>query len=185
MIWILAIAGGLVAAVLIVLALRWRSPDRLPRRITPSARRILFPFIGDTISQSALDAVLRLARAEHATLVPAYIATVPLHLGLEAAMPAKCEQAMPLLEAIEQRAAWVHVPVDSRIQTGRTPRHALKQLLDEERFDRLVVPPATYGSDGFSPADIAWLLDQARGEIVVLRPSSDRVNALPASASAA
>lgn len=185
MTWALAIAGGLAVAGLVVLTLRWRSPDRSPRRITPSARRILFPFIGHTISQSALDAVLRLARAEQATLVPAYIATVPLHLDLEAPIPAKCEQAMPLLETIEQRATWVHVPVDSRIQTGRTPRHALKQLLDDQRFDRLVVPAAARGSDGFSSEDIAWLLEQAPGEILVLRPSPNRSEAHPMTASAA
>jgi len=185
MIWILAIAGLVVAATVIVLILRWRSPDRTPRRITPGARRILFPFLGDTISRSALDAVLRLARAEQATLVPAYIATVPFHLELSAPIPSKCEHAMPLLEAIEQRATWVNVAVDSRIQTGRSSRHALKQLLDDERFDRLVVPAATQASDGFSPDDIAWLLEQAPGEILVLRPSPDEIETRPPSTSAA
>jgi hypothetical protein len=185
MTWVVAILGVVVVAALAVFVVRWRHPDLAPRRITPSARRILFPFIGDTISHSSLDAVLRLARAEQATLVPAYIATVPLHLELEAPIQATCEQAMPLLEAIEQRAAWVGVPVDSRIQTGRTPRHALKQLLDDQRFDRLVLPAAARGSDGFSAEDIAWLLEQAPGEILVLRPSPKAIETRPLSTTAA
>jgi nucleotide-binding universal stress UspA family protein len=174
-IWVLGVAWVLVVVALAVLAL-WRARAR--GRMTPSARRILFPFIGDKVSQSALDAVLRIARAESATLIPAYIVTVPLYLELEAPLPSKCGPAMPLLEAIEQRAASVGVPVETRIQSGRSARHALRQLLDEERFDRLVVPAATHGHNGFGPEDIAWLLEQAPGEIVVLRGATDRAPAV-------
>ena len=106
--------------------------------------------------------------------MPAYLATVPLHLSLEAPLPSQCGQAMPLLETIEQRAATAGVAVDTRIETGRTPRHALQQLLDAEQFDRLVVPAATRTSAGFSPEDIAWLLESAPGEILVLRPAAPR-----------
>ena len=66
-------------------------------------RRILLPFTGNSISRRSLDAALRLARAEDATLVPAFLATVPRHLPLEAAVPAACMVGMPLLEAIERR----------------------------------------------------------------------------------
>jgi hypothetical protein len=162
-------AAALLAAGLVVLVLRWRNPEQFPNRITPPAGRILFPFVGDSVSRSALDATLRLARAEGAVLVPAYIVSVPLHLSLEAPLPRECERALPVLDVIEQRAKWMGVPFDSRIETGRTPRHALRRLLDEEKFDRLVVPAATRTSTGFSPEDIAWLLEQAPGEIVVLR----------------
>ena len=68
-------------------------------------RRILLPFTGTAISRRSLDAALRLARAENATLVPAFLATVPRHLPLDAAVPAACGCGMPLLEAIEQAAA--------------------------------------------------------------------------------
>jgi hypothetical protein len=163
------VAGVLLAAGLVVLVIRWRDPDRFPNRITPPAGRILFPFIGDSVSRAALDATLRLARAEGAVLVPAYIVSVPMHLSLEAPLPRECERALPVLDLIEQRAKWMGVPVDSRIETGRTARHALRRLLDEEKFDRLVVPAATRTSTGFSPEDIAWLLEAAPGEIVVLR----------------
>jgi hypothetical protein len=132
-IWALVtVAVALVAGVMLVQ--RWRNPEKAPHRITPRARRILFPFVGETVSQSALDASLRLARAEHATLVPAYIATVPLQRKLDAPIPADCSAAMPLLEVIERRAARLHVPVDARIETGRTARHALRRLAERETF---------------------------------------------------
>jgi hypothetical protein len=81
--------------------------------------------------------------------------------------------AVPLLEAIEQRATEAGVPVDSRIERGRNRRHALRQAIAQERFDRIVLAAATEGNDGFDADDVAWLLDHAPGEIVVLRPSSD------------
>jgi nucleotide-binding universal stress UspA family protein len=167
---IAAVAASLVVILLAGLAaVVWRRRNRSPRRMTPSARRILFPFLGDRVSTPVLDAALRIARVESATLVPAYIATVPLQLNLDAPIADECAGAMPLLELVEQRAARVGVPVDSRIETGRTPRHALRRLFDHERFDRLVVPAG--GRGGFSPDDIAWLLETAPGEILVLRPA--------------
>jgi hypothetical protein len=167
MIWAIVGAALLLAAAVVIVVDARRS-----HRITPPARRILFPFIGSGISQSSLDAVLRLARAEEATLVPAYIATVPFSRELDSPIPMECGQAMPLLEVIEQRAARMGVPVDGRIETGRSPRHALRQLLEQERFDRLVVPAASATSEGFSTEDIAWLLEEAPGEIAVLRPAA-------------
>jgi nucleotide-binding universal stress UspA family protein len=158
-------------AVVALLIWRWRDPDKTPNRITPPAKRILFPFVGHELPKSALDAALRIARAESATLVPAYIATVPMQRNLDAPIPASCEDAMPLLEVIERRAARMDVPVDARIETGRTPRHALRRLAQHERFDRLVIP-ASESRAGFSAEDIAWLLDNVDGEILVLRPAA-------------
>lgn len=138
-----------------------------------SGRRILFPFVGSTVSHAALESTLRLARAEDATLIPAYLAAIPHHLSLEAALSAReSETAIPLLELIEQRAASAGVPVDARIERGRSPRHALTTLMEHERFDRLVVPAKTSASDGFEPADVAWVLENAPGEVLVLRPDA-------------
>jgi hypothetical protein len=179
MIWEI-VAAVLVLEAIAVLVSRWRNPEKTPHRITPSANRILFPFVGDKVSKSVLDAALRIARAESATLVPAYIATVPLQLNLDVPIPAACEVAMPLLDVIEQRAARLGVPVDSRIETGRTPRHALRRLVDHEKFDRLVMP-ASESRAGFSADDIAWLLDKVEGEILVLRPAgSEHLRRTPA-----
>jgi hypothetical protein len=102
--------------------------------------------------------------------VPAYLVTVPLDHPLEAPAPEGPSDARPLLELIEQRATRLKVPVDSRVEVGRSPRHALLALTERERFDRIVIPAAAESSEGFSPEDIGWLLDHAPGEIVVLRP---------------
>lgn len=141
------------------------------------APRILFPFLGDTISKRTLEAALRLSRVDEATLVPAYIASVPRSLPLDAKLSAESSVALPLLETIEQQAAKHDVPVDSRIETGRTPRHSLERLIAEERFDRIVVPAATAVSEGFDPADIAWLLDNAPCEVVIIRPGAEEAAA--------
>jgi Universal stress protein family len=184
----LAILG--IALVLLVAGAAVGLARRRERPITPEgARRILFPFVGRQLSKPALDAALRLARAEDATLVPAYLAEVPLNLPLESALPKECEAALPVLEAIEQRAARSGVAVDSRIERGRTSRHALAELIGHEHFDRIVAPAATAASDGFSADDIAWLLDHAGGEIVVFRAGptegASRTRAATPSASAA
>jgi hypothetical protein len=168
--WIaLAAAAVTVIAAALLVAGPWSRRRRLRMQ---STARILFPFVGTSVSRSTLDAALRLARADSATLVPAYVATVPMQLSLEAPIPRECEAAMPLLEAIERRATRLEVPIDSRIERGRTPRHALTQLIEHESFDRIVIPAQTSRSDGFEPDDIAWLLEHAPGEVVVLRPGN-------------
>ena len=138
-----------------------------------SARRILFPFNGSTVSASALEQTLSLAKAQDATLVPAYLAVVPHQLSLDAAIPVReSEAAVPLLELIDQRATKAGVPVDARIGPGRSPRHALSALLDSERFDTVVVAAKTSTSDGFEPTDVAWLVESSPAEVVVLRPDA-------------
>ena len=163
-------AVALVALSAVLFTERVRRPAR--RNVT-RARRILFPFVANALSARALDAALRLANAEDATLVPIFLARVPLHLPLDAPLPRQSGIALPLLEAIDQRCAAFGVPVDARIERGRNYRHALRQTIAQERFDRIVIAAATQGSDGFDAEDVAWLLDHAPGEIVVLRPSKD------------
>jgi nucleotide-binding universal stress UspA family protein len=138
-----------------------------------SIHQILLPFTGTEISRRALDAALRLARAEEATLMPAYLATLPKRLPLDCAIPAEASKAMPMLEAIEQRAASQSVAVDARIERGRSYRHALRRLLDREKFDRVVVPATATGSTGLSGDDLVWLLEKAPAEVLILRPAPD------------
>jgi hypothetical protein len=167
-----------------VAALVWdRARERGGKRarVQPtSGRRILFPFVAGALSQRALDAALRLASVEGATLVPVFLARVSLDLPLESALPRQCSMAMPLLEAVEQRATEAGIPVDSRIVRGRNRRHALRQAIADEKFDRIVIAASAQGSPGFDPDDVAWLLDNAPGEIVVLRPSAEELAAPPA-----
>jgi nucleotide-binding universal stress UspA family protein len=138
-----------------------------------TVHQILLPFTGQSISRRALDAALRLAKAEDATLMPAYLAIVPMHLPLDSALPKQASKCMPLLEAIEQRAAAQGVPVDSRIERGRSYKHALLRLLEDERFDRVVVPATALPHSGFSGEDLVWLLEQAPAEVVILRPGPE------------
>jgi len=144
-------------------------------------RRILFPFTSAALSPRALAAALRLARAEDAVLVPVFLARVPLHLPLDSPLPRQAETCNALQEVIEHRAAEVGVPVDARIERGRTFRHALRQTIAHERFDRIVIAAAPHGGHGFDPDDVAWLLDNAQGEIVVLRPGAEDNFKLPES----
>ena len=58
---------------------------------------------------------------------------------------------MPVLEAIEQAATAVDVPVDARVARGRTYRHALERLLEAEPVDRVIVPATGRRAAG-SPA---------------------------------
>jgi nucleotide-binding universal stress UspA family protein len=135
-------------------------------------RRIAFPFTGDGLSEPTLAAALRLARAEGATLMPVYLALVPLRLSVEVPLRSECDLALPMLETIERRAARAEVPVDSRIERGRTVRHALRELIAHERFDRMVVAAGADSSgEGFTPEAVAWLLANVPGEVIVLRPA--------------
>lgn len=177
--------GLLIALIVVILALvaalalqatRGRraerpAPKRLPGEET--TRRILFPFVAQALSRRALDAALRLAAAEDATLVPVFLARVPLHLPLDSPLPRQSQVAIALQEAIEHRATEFGVPVDARIERGRTNRHALRQTIAREQFDRIVIAAAAVDGHGFNPDDVRWLLDNAQGEIVVLRPDSD------------
>jgi hypothetical protein len=174
---LIALVVLLGAAVVALLVILFRDKVQRPaRRDVTRARRIVFPFVANALSSRALDAALRLAHAEDATLVPIFLARVPLNLPLDAPLPRQCEVAIPMQEAIEHRASEFAVPVDARIERGRTYRHALLQTIAHERFDRIVIAAAAQGSAGFDADDVAWLLDHAPGEIVVLRPKkSDRV----------
>src|ERR1700738_1904021 len=69
---------------------------------TGDARRIVFPFIANALSQRALDAALRLARAEDATLVPVFLARVSMQLPLDTTLPRQPAIAIPLHGANDQ-----------------------------------------------------------------------------------
>ena len=169
----IALALGIGGGYLVARARRFGRRSERPQAV----HQILLPFTGSEISRRALDAALRLARAEGATLMPAYLATVPKQLPLECAIPAEAAKAMPMLEAIEQRASAQQVAVDSRIERGRSYRHALERLLASESFDRVIVPASGAGRTGFSGEDLVWLLQKAPAEVVILRPGpeDDRV----------
>jgi nucleotide-binding universal stress UspA family protein len=172
---VVVLAATLAAAVVVVYRQRGAARSGTPVAETDSRppRRILFPFVGSSLSGRALDAALRLARAEGATLMPVFLAQVPLTLPLDSSLPRQAAVCLPLQEAIEQRASAFGVPVDARVERGRTYRHALRRTIATERFERIVMAAASDGGPGFGPEDVAWLLASAPGEIVVLRPGAE------------
>jgi hypothetical protein len=170
---IVIIAGG--AALLGIAAGFWLPPHgRLPGRNRPRpVRRILLPFTGQAISRRSFEAAVRLAKAENATIMPAYLAQVPMNLPLDTPLPVQCASGMPLLEAIEHRVASQGIAVDARIGRGRSARDALRRLLDQEQFDRIIVSADEDQHLGLGYDDLRWLLERVPGEILILRPAPD------------
>ncbi len=167
MIWVLAAAAALVVvAVVAAFVVRRRKPER--RALT--ARRILVPFTGGDLDPTVLAAAIRIAAAEEATLVPAYMIVTPLEFDIDAPMQQQVARAMPLLEAVEHAALRAHVPVDARVETGRSPTHALQRLWEAERFDRIIAPAPVGRAPGFTPKELLWILMHAPSETVILRP---------------
>jgi len=162
---------GAVAALGFALAaalLRRRPPRRLA--VPAGARRILVPFTG-SLDPTVLQAAIRIARAENAVLVPAYLLIVPLRYDEDSPLSDQVKMAMPLLEAVEHAALRAGVPVDARIEKGRTATHALRRLWEVERFDRIVAPAPSDGHGGFTEKELAWLLLHAPTETLVLKPT--------------
>jgi hypothetical protein len=152
---------------------------RLGRRRPAAARagapRLLVPFSDGHLEPAVLEAALRIARADTAVFVPAYLIIVPFTLALDAPLTHEVEVALPLLEAVELRAQEEGVPVDARLERGRSLRDALRRLWDVESFDRILLPVSADARAGFDARDIAWILMHAPTETLALRPASGSV----------
>jgi nucleotide-binding universal stress UspA family protein len=159
-----ALAVALGAALVVRSGFRLRKPHA-------GGQRILVPITGGTLDPTVLDAAIRLAHAESATLVPAYLLLVPLRYAEDSPLRDEVAVALPLLEAVEHAALRADVPVDARIEKGRSPTHALQRLWDEEQFDRIVAPAPNGRSGGFTAKDVTWILAHAPAETIVLKPS--------------
>jgi len=157
----------LVLLVVVVLAgaaaLAYRA--RRPRASYDGKGRILVPFSG-ALEPTVLNAAIRIAKAQESTLVAAYLLVVPLQYPEEAPRRDQVAVAVPLLEAVELAALRAGVPVDARIEKGRSLTHALRRLWEVESFERIVAP-----ASGFSAKELAWLLTNAPAETIVLRPA--------------
>lgn len=151
--------------------MRLGSRKAAPRR--EGQPRLLVPFANGALDPAVLQAAIRIAHAEEAILVPAYLVVVPLEYEVEATLTKEAEAAMPLLEAVENAAGKEGVPVDARIERGRTPIDALSRLWEVETFNRILVPALAPGHPGFTGKDIAWMLAHAPFETLVLRPAPE------------
>ncbi len=170
------VIGVALVSVLVGLAAGyWLPPHGLrPGRDRPRpVRRILLPFTGQAISRRAFEAAVRLAKAEDATIMPAFLARVPLNLPLDSPLPGQCTGGMSLLETIEQRAASQGRPVDARVARGRSYRDALNRLLKDEQFDRIIISATDSPTNGLSAGDLRWLLQRVPSEVLILRPAPD------------
>jgi hypothetical protein len=157
---LLVVSATLAAAVTLM---------RRRRRARPAYQgrgRILVPFSG-ALDPRVLEAAIRVARAEQAVLVAAYLLIVPLQYAEDSARKDQVALALPLLEAVELSALRAGVPVDARIEKGRSLTHALRRLWEVESFDRIVAP-----ASGFTARDLAWILTNAPAETIVLRTGS-------------
>jgi nucleotide-binding universal stress UspA family protein len=181
---LIGITLGIAGLLLGLAAGFWLPPHgRLPARDRPKpVRRILLPFTGQAISRRAFEAAVRLAKAENATIMPAFLARVPRQLPLDSPVPAQCNNGMPLLEAIEQRAASQGVSVDARVARGRTYRDALGHLLRDEHFDRIIVSATDSPRKGLTYDDLEWLLEKVPAEIMILRPAPEDTGRISAAA---
>ena len=94
-----------------------------------------------------------------------------MNLPLDTPVPRQCESGMPLLEAIEQRAAALGIPVESRVARGRSYRDALRRILENEQFDRIIVSVSENERAGLTHDDLLWLIDRVPAEIMLLRPA--------------
>lgn len=180
LIFIIAASGALLG----IAAGYWLPPHgRRPARNRPRpVRRILLPFTGQAISRRSFEAAVRLAKAENATVMPAFLARVPMNLPVESALPVQCASGMPLLEAIEQSISSQGIAVDSRVGRGRSARDALRKLLDAEQFDRIIVSADEDPRAGLSYDDLRWLLERVPAEILILRPAPDDTRQISAGA---
>jgi hypothetical protein len=158
-----AIVVALVAAAAVAIALLQRG--RRSRLAYTGRGRILVPFSG-ALEPQVLEAAIRVARAEEAVLVAAYLLVVPLQYAEDSARKEQVAVALPLLEAVELSALRAGVPVDARIEKGRSLTHALRKLWEVERFDRILAP-----ASGFTEKDLAWILMHSPIETIVLRPA--------------
>jgi nucleotide-binding universal stress UspA family protein len=175
---LVALAIGIAATLAVVR--RRRAASAATAGPPPSEVKILFPFVGTELSERALRAALRLAKSEQATVVPAYLASIPLAQPLDSPLPRTCDEAFTVFEAIEQRAGPAGVSVDARIARGRNVRHALRALMADVPARRIVVAAASgTRHDGFSVDDIAWLLRNAPHEVLVLRPDPETLPRRP------
>jgi len=169
----------MIAAVIALAALAFvlgaalvaQSYRRHPVRRRVGAPRILVPFTGGQLDPTVLSAAIRIARAEEGVLVPSYLLVVPLECPEDSPLTDQVAVAMPLLEAVEHAALREGVPVDARIEKGRSPTHALRRLWEVENFDRVVAPAPANGNGGFSLKDVTWILAHAPGSPLVLKPS--------------
>jgi hypothetical protein len=166
MIWTLAIVPVASLASVLVYGLTIKRKQRETGPADAGARRILFPFTTDLVSQRPLHAALRLADFDRATLVAVSLDSTIREGSSEP------EVARSLLGAIEQCAAGFGVTVEARTLPGRSYREAICELVALEAFDTVCVMVGS-GSACLGPGELSWLVRRVPGEIFLIHHDSD------------
>ncbi len=94
---LIVLLAVLVVVLVAALVYRSRTPEALRRPY--GGRRILVPFTG-SLDPTVLNAAIRIAHAEGAVLVPAYLLIVPLEYPEDSPVSKDVAVAMPALEAV-------------------------------------------------------------------------------------
>ena len=150
-----------------------RPANRAGRRCARASggKRILVPFTGGALDPTVLAAAIRIARAEEATLVPAYLIVVPLEFSAEA----------PMRTAGRGRDAAARSGRARRAARWRSGRRASRErpVRRSMRSSGSGTPSGSTasscrrrsaGAPGFTPKDLAWMLTHAPSETLILRP---------------
>ena len=131
------------------------------------------PYVGTQLSLSALDAALRIARIEDATLVPAYLAPVPMSMPLSAPIRALWPGVRASGGDRASRGRGGHPGRRPHRPRPHRPPRAAAACSRPSATTASSSPPPRPDTDGLSAADVAWLLEHAPGEVVV-RPARRR-----------
>ena len=134
---------NVAAGIAVVIAWRsvWASePDTgyrltggVPARRAPGGvQRILLPFTGQAISRRAFEAAVRLAQAENATLMPAFLARVPRNLPLDSPLPAPAGTGCRCSRRSSRGAAAEGIPVDCGSPADGPTATPCRRLLEQE-----------------------------------------------------
>ena len=108
------------------------------------------------------------------SIMPAFLARVPMNLPLDAALPVQCARGMPLLEAIEQRASSQGVAGRlARRAAGARPAMRCANCSSRSTSTASSSPPTKTPGPGLSYDDLRWLLERVPAEILILRPAPE------------
>jgi nucleotide-binding universal stress UspA family protein len=134
------------------------------------SRRLLLPFTGGEPPEPLVELAVRLARAERAELVLAYLLIVPLRFAENDPSEEERLAAERRVEVAKRHAERLGIVPRTRVECGRSFTHALRRIWGTGGFDVTVVS-ATPGRRP-SPAEASWILEHAPHQVVVLRPGS-------------
>ena len=154
----------------------WLPPHgRRPAKGRPvTVRRILLPFTGQAISRRAFEAAVRLAKAEDATIMPAFLARVPRNLPLDSPLPAQCADGDATARGDRaERAAARESPL---IRGSRGAAPTATRCAGCSRRSSSTgssCPPPTAPGSGSAATTSSGCSQRVPAEIMILRPAPD------------